>query len=193
MNTQIIWTFSWGHEGVSFVLPEPCRAFSAGRTGDLTIPSVDGNIVFETSIDGVIAKCEESICIGADSLQSICLKDQETYTVYRTSGAKLFRFSIEQQEGQSKYSYDRSIELSMEQIMVGGTEDCHIQIAQYGIPQVAFEIGKSAGRYFVLAKNPFMGVYINSQKLEPGATASLKNGDFIFTSNVSFAYINGRL
>jgi len=193
MNTQIIWAFSWGHEGVSFVLPEPCRAFSAGRTGDLTIPSVDGNIVFEISIDGVIAKCDESVCIGEEALKRICLINREAYTVYNMSGARLFRFSIEQHEMGSQYSYDRSIELSMDQLKVGGTEECHIQIAQYGIPQVAFEIGKSAVGHYVLAKKPFMGVYINSQKLEPGATASLKNGDFIFTSNVSFAYMNDRL
>ena len=189
MNAQIIWTFEFGDKSrVSFVAPEPCDKFTVGIGGDIPIKNCPGKVFVSMGETTVETKCEPQICLnGAAGYIGEIIANKQ-YVASDLTDKKLFSFKMELRQQILAPVYDRSIELTLDRIKVGGTEDCHIQLSQSNEASVAFEIKKTNGYYQITAMPVLMGVYLNDRKLSMRESAVLHDGDFIFTCDASFAF-----
>lgn len=193
MNAQVIWTFEWTGGQLVFVAPEPCTAFTAGEKGDLPLPRCKGTVRFAMGRDAVSAFPCPAGRIDGRPEGEVRVEPGKMIDVTDPDGNPSFRFGIQLQEQPDAPTFDRSIELALDRVCFGASEDCHVQFPMIGPKGKAFELIRSGSEVQVAAEHVLLGVYVNNRRLEPGLRRTLRDGDFIFTSNATFAWLGGRL
>ncbi|MBQ3574126.1 MAG: hypothetical protein IJA26_00520, partial [Clostridia bacterium] len=200
MNTSILWTFDWQSGGVSFVAPEPAKEFLAGQfTADAVLPipgcSEGSGVRCVIKTDSAELICEGSARIFSEQgeITSIDVRPGLNYDIRDDRGRQLFSMRAEYIAHQPSPAFDRTIDLTADRICFGSAENCHVQFPMIGCIGTAFELTRFNGSMQVKANRVPLGVFLNSRSLKPGVSTTIMDGDFIFTSGMVFAFINGRL